>query len=437
MPPRNLLCLILTAVLALACYGQVQHNRYGRALGHVLDKISRRYYEPVDDAKLFQGGVEGMVEQLGDEHSAYYSPRQQQDFEESINRRFEGVGMRVMLDPKSKQLTVVTPLAGSPAYAAGIRAGNRILKISGRSTQGMSLRESIDTLHGSLGSSVALTVLHEGQERPVEITITRKTIEEDTVLGDTRNADGSWNFSLPGHDAIGYVRLLGFADKTSEELRQALDGLKAQGMRGLVLDLRDNPGGLLPAAVGVCDLFIQKGMIVSTRGRDKQVLESWQASGKAPFTGFPMAVLINGDSASASEIVAACLQDHHRAVIVGQRSYGKGTVQEVTDLGDRRGELKLTVASYWRPSGVNIQRRHNAGLADAWGVRPDKGYEVIVEGEEFRRLHDWRLDRDIFRPKGGPPKAAPTTAKPPLDRQLAKAVAYVEGAADKKPAKRH
>lgn len=197
MPPRNLLCLILTAVLALACYGQVQHNRYGRALGHVLDKISRRYYEPVDDAKLFQGGVEGMVEQLGDEHSAYYSPRQQQDFEESINRRFEGVGMRVMLDPKSKQLTVVTPLAGSPAYAAGIRAGDRILKISGRSTQGMSLRESIDTLHGSLGSSVALTVLHEGQERPVEITITRKTIEEDTVLGDTRNAYGFVEFFPP------------------------------------------------------------------------------------------------------------------------------------------------------------------------------------------------------------------------------------------------
>jgi carboxyl-terminal processing protease len=434
MPPRNLLCLILTAVLALACYGQVQRNRYGRSLGGVLDKISRRYYEPVDDAKLFQAGVEGMVDQLGDDYSAYYSPREQQEFEASINKRFEGVGMEVTLDPKTKQLTVLTPLVGSPAYLAGIRAGDRILKVDGRSTQGMSLMDSIELLHGPPGTSVTLAVLHEGQQRPVEIEITRKTIEVDTVRGDTRNADGSWNFFLPGHEGIGYIRVLGFAEKTSEELRQALEGLQAHGMRGLVLDLRDNPGGLLPAAVGVCDLFIRSGMIVSTRGRDHQILESWQASGKGAFNGFPLAVLVNHESASASEIVAACLQDHHRAVIVGQRTWGKGTVQEVTDLGDRRGELKLTVASYWRPSGENIHRGHDAGPAAAWGVRPDAGCEVAVDAEEWRKLYRWRLERDVFRPGGGP-RQAPAAAPPP-DRQLARALAYVEAAAAKEPAKR-
>jgi carboxyl-terminal processing protease len=378
-----------------------------------------------------------MVERLDDDYSSYISPREQEEFEKAINQRFEGVGMKVGLDPKTKQLTVLTPLFDSPAYKAGVCAGDRILKINGRSTQGMSLAEAIDDLHGQPGTPVTLSLLHEGGKQPVDLKIVRQTIDVDTVCGDTRNADGSWNFFLPGHQRIGYVRILGFGDKTTDDLRRALDGLTAGGMRGLVLDLRDNPGGLLPAAVGVCDMFLRSGLIVSTRGRDQQVLKEERASGKGPFTGFPMAVLVNNESASASEIVAACLQDNHRAVIVGQRTWGKGTVQEVTDLGDRRGELKLTVASYWRPSGANIHRRHNAGPRDTWGVTPDKGYQVVVEGEEDRQLRRWRLDRDVVRPGGGPQQSAPAaerpSAQPLVDRQLAHAVAYVESESDKRP----
>ena len=186
----------------------------------------------------------------------------------------------------------------------------------------------------------------------------------------------------------------------------------------------------------MCDLFIDSGVIVSTRGRDGRILEEARASGRGPFTDVPMAVLVNHDSASASEIVAACLQDHHRAVIVGGRSFGKGTVQEVCDLGDRRGELKLTVASYWRPSGENIHRRHDAGPKETWGVRPDKGYEVVVEGEEVEQFRRWRQDRDVFRPAGQPHAAPAAAAKSFLDRPLDKAVAYVESTADMKPAKR-
>ena len=190
--------------------------------------------------------------------------------------------------------------------------------------------------------------------------------------------------------------------------------------QGLILDLRDDPGGLLPAAIGVCDLFIPSGVIVSTRGRDGGKLDTWEATGKGPFTKPPMVVLVNQYSASASEIVAACLQDHHRAAIAGQRTYGKGTVQKVIDLDDRWGALKLTTASYWRPSNKNIHRKRDAGENEDWGVRPDSGCEVRVEGDDLIRLRLWRMRRDIA-------KAAETTGKTKgedkfVDRQLVKAV---------------
>ena len=247
-------------------------------------------------------------------------------------------------------------------------------------------------------------------------------VQVETVRGDTRNADGSWNFFLPGHERIGYVRITGFAEKTSADLRKALDWLTAHHMRGLVLDLRDNPGGLLDTAKEVCDMLISSGVIVSTRGRDKQVLSVVKASGKGPFTDFPLAVVINQNSASASEIVAACLQDHHRATIVGQRSYGKGTVQELIDLGDRRGELKLTVASYWRPSEKNIHRRHGATDDDVWGVLPDEGCKVLVSDADHKQYFRWRQERDVYGPAG-------ETKHPPeplVDRPLEKAVECVE-----------
>ena len=368
MPRRNLLWLLFIAVASLACYHCVQHNRYGRAVGDVFDEISRHYYEPVDNDSLFQGAVEGMVERLKDDYSAYIPPTEQKAFDASINKRFEGVGMQVVLDPKTKQLTVVTPMAGSPAFEAGVRAGDVVLKIDGRGTQGMSLDEAVKLIQGDPGTSVALSILHEGQQKPVGVEVVRRMIEVDTVRGDRRNADGLWDFFLPGHDRIGYVRITGFAEKTADDLRQAIDWLTARNMRALILDLRDNPGGLLTSAAEVCDIFIDSGVIVATRGREGQIRQVMVASGKGPFTRFPpVAVLVNQDSASASEIVAACLQDHGRATIVGQRTYGKGTVQEVSDLGDDRGELKLTVAGYWRPSNKNIHRRRGAGENDVLG----------------------------------------------------------------------
>jgi carboxyl-terminal processing protease len=337
-----------------------------------------------------------------------------------IDQQFGGVGLEVALDSKTRQITVVSPLPGSPAFAAGVLAGDKILRIDDHSTQGMSIRDAASLLRGKTGDPVNITVLHQGEDKPVEIKIVRAVIQGETVLGDTRNADGSWNYFLPGYDRMGYLRITSFGDETAAELKRAVQWLVDHDMQGLILDLRDDPGGLLPAAIGACDLFIPSGVIVSTRGRDGGKLDSWQASGKGPFTKFPMVVLVNQFSASASEIVAACLQDQHRATIVGQRTYGKGTVQRVIELDDGRGALKLTTASYWRPSNKNIHRRKDAGENDDWGVRPDPGWEVRVEGDDLTRLRLWRMRRDISN-------AVETAVKAKgedkfMDRQLAKAV---------------
>ncbi|MCX6633760.1 MAG: S41 family peptidase, partial [Acidobacteria bacterium] len=329
MPRRNLLWLIAITLISLLCYQRVQRNPYGRVLGDAISKIEQRHLEPIQPLDLFEGAMDGMFGQL-DDYSAYIRPADLQEFHESIDQQFSGVGMEVGVDPKTRQLTVLSPLVGSPAYLAGILAGDLLLRIDGLATQGMPLKDAKGLLRGEPGSAVTLTIRHEGQQKPIEVKITRAVIQVDTVVGDTRNADGSWNFFLEGHDRIGYVRIINsFVDKTVSDLQQALEWLQEREMRGLVLDLRDDPGGLLSSAVDVCDLFIDSGVIVTTRRRDGRISESYEASGNGPFADFPVAVLVNNHTASAAEIVAACLQDHRRAVVAGQRSFGKGTVQEV------------------------------------------------------------------------------------------------------------
>lgn len=428
MPRRNLQLLVLITFVSLVC--QLRADRYGQILAFAMDQIDARYLEEVDRSELFQGAMEGIVERLPDDYSAYISPVAVTEFQQSLDQKFGGVGMEVSLDPETRQLTVMSPLVGTPAYEAGIRAGDKILQIDGQSTQGLSLKDAVSRMQGEAGDPVVLTILHPGQEEPVEIEIIRAVIRVDTVVGDTRNADGSWNYFLEDHPEIGYLRINAFGERTSDEMQQALERLDTQGMKGLILDLRNDPGGLLNAAIEVCDLFIDSGVIVSTRRRDGRVRDRYEATGSAPYTGFPMAVLVNQFSASASEIVAACLQDHGRAIVVGQRSWGKGTVQEVIELGPKQGILKLTTASYWRPSGKNIHRTSDADESDDWGVMPDEGYEVIVEDEDLTELLRRRMKRDVYRPveeeaNGGD---GDTDHEPLDDPQLQKAVEYVERA---------
>ncbi len=420
MPRRNFHLLLVFAALSLVCY--LNADRYGQILVYAMDQIDDRYLEKIDRSELFQGAMQGMVSRL-DEYSAYISPAAVEQFQESLDQKFGGLGMQVSLDPQTKQLTVMSPMVGTPAYEAGIRAGDKILRIDNQSTQGLSLRDAVDRMRGKPGEPILLSILHVGDDKPIDVKIVRDVIQVDTVLGDTREPDGAWNYFLEGHDRIGYLRVNTFAEKTPEELEHALKWLTKHRMRGLILDLRNDPGGLLTAAIDVCDLFVDSGVIVTTRRRDGRIRETFTAGKRHTYTGFPMAVLINQYSASASEIVAACLQDHNRAVVVGQRSWGKGTVQEVIDLESGQGVLKLTTASYWRPNGRNIHRTSDAEDNGHWGVSPNKGYEVKVEGEELTKLLGDRLHRDVYRPNDSPPEDAP---EPFTDPQLEKAVEYIE-----------
>lgn len=423
MSRRNLLILIVVALVAAFCHQRVQKNPFVRVLAEAMATVENRALDPVGDQKLFEGAMTGMVEQL-DDYSDYISAAQMSEFHETIDGQFGGVGILLGVDPDTKQLKVLSPLAGWAAARAGVLAGDRILRIGEASTQGMSIQDASIRLRGEPGSTVSLTIQHEGQTKPLTVVLDREIIHEDTVLGDTRNADGTWNFWLDVGDRIGYVRIVSFTDDTIIELRDALARLAGGGMRGLVLDLRDNPGGYVDAAVKVCDLFVKSGVIVSTRRREGRVVKTVMAGGDAPYADVPIVVLINQQSASAAEIVAACLQDNRRATVVGQRSYGKGTVQEVIELPQGCGAMKITTASYWRPNGRNIHRSPKATAKDDWGVSPDKGCAVPLDEKEFLRWQAWRARRDVQQAVGE--AKTPPGEKPFVDRQLQRAVECVE-----------
>ncbi len=335
MPRRNVWLLIIMLVVCVACYGRA--HRYGQVLSFAMDQIDHRALEPAGERMLFEGALRGMMDQLHDRHSVYLPPRPLREVDQSIRQEFGGLGIQVEWDPKAQQLIVATPLFGTPAYEAGIRPGDRILRIDGEPTLRMPLDEAVDRMKGPAGTAVVLTIQHEGDAKPVEMRIVRAVIKTDTVLGYSPNAEGGWNFFLDGRQGIGYVRINTFGERTEEELRQAMKTLLDGGMKGLVLDVRNNPGGLLPSAMRICDLFIASGVIVTIRGREGEIRESVEAAAEGTLPDFPMAVLVNGLTASASEIVAACLQDHGRAIVVGERTFGKGTIQEIVDLPAHEG----------------------------------------------------------------------------------------------------
>jgi len=444
MPRRNVYLLLVVAVVGIAC--ALQSDRYGRLLTYAMRQIDQRHFKKVDRKDLFEGAMRGMTgtlkEKYADSYSDYIPPEEAPSFNEELDREFGGLGIIMTPPEESERLTVFSPLVDSPAYKAGILAGDVILAIDGRRTKGMSLEDAVNLIHGEVGQPVTLSILHQGEKTPVDMTIVRDVIKVDTVLGDTRRADGTWNYFLPGRDRIGYLRINTIATGTDEQLREALDWLTAHDMQGLVLDLRFNSGGYLNEAVTICDMFVDSGMIVSTRRRDgTKIAEERRATACKKYKGFPVAVLINKYSASAAEIIAACLQDHHCATIIGQRSFGKGTVQELLNLdaqrGARCGLLKVTTSTYWRPSMKNINRDKNAKPDDQWGVRPDEGFEVIVKDKDLKRLFLDRRRREIPRPPAADAqkRADSPETQPPFDPQLDPAVEYLRKQIAKEPSR--
>jgi carboxyl-terminal processing protease len=357
-----------------------------------VEKVETNYVRPVTRRELLESALEGMLQNL-DPHSAYINTGEWRQFRRQIEGKFGGIGIQVGVDLESGRLRVIAPMVGTPAYEAGVLAGDLIVEIDGQPAEGMSPDKAAEVLMGRPGTDVKLSVLHEGSEDPEAISITRAFIEVPTVLGDRRKPNDDFDFMLDKDKKIGYVRIATFSQNTAEELKKALSQLKDEGAKGLIVDLRDDPGGLLSSAVEIADLFLEKGEIVSTKGRNTDP-RTYPAHRDGLYEDLPMAVLINQNSASASEILSAALQDHKRAVIVGQRSYGKGSVQNIIDLDGGNSVLKLTVASYYRPSGENIDRYKKAKNSDKWGVSPDPGAEVKLPTSEFIRWFRARRNRD-------------------------------------------
>lgn len=363
------------------------------------EQIERNYVKDIDERELMEAAIQGMLQKL-DPYSSYINQEEVTGFNETVDQEFGGIGIQVHIGATGR-LTVVTPLPGTPAYKAGIQAGDQIMSVEGESTEGFTIQDAVKRLKGKPGEAVKIGVLHAGSADEEEIAVTRDIIQVSTVLGDKYKAGAEWDFMIDEDKKIGYVRLTHFSRRSAEELNDAMESLVDQGVRGLILDLRDNPGGLLSQAVEVCDMFIESGMIVSTRGRNSPE-RSWEAHKQKTFSGFPMAIMINRYSASASEIVSACLQDHKRGTVVGERSWGKGSVQNVINLEGGASALKLTTASYHRPSGKNIHRFPNAKAEDEWGVTPDDGFALKLDRKEYIDLREYRRNRDTIRADGPP-----------------------------------
>src|SRR5262245_17608632 len=400
-----------------------------RTVVDVMAEVDQHFVRPLDDEqkqKLVEDMINGGLDRLGP-YSQYMNPEEFRQFNAGTEGNFGGVGINLGYDNRTGVLMVISPMVGTPAHEAGILAGDLIVRIDDKSTEGLRIPDAVRLIQGEPGTRISLTVAHEGSRETETYTMNRAMIEVPTVLGLSRLEDDlkSFEWFVDRPTGIGYVRLVQFTEHTADDLKKALERLDREGAKALVLDLRDNPGGLLKSAVDVSDLFLTSGKIASTKDRNGAG-KSWDAkSDGVPFEAAsrPMAVLINKNSASASEIVAAALQDNQRAVLVGERSYGKGSVQKVIKLGgDPPAALKLTTDTYWRPSGENMHRYPDSKDTDEWGVKPNSGFEIVMKDDERLDYLRYKRNKDIVR-KDKPKEPE----KPFTDRAMLKAIEHLQG----------
>ncbi|MFZ3182578.1 MAG: S41 family peptidase [Pseudomonas sp.] len=386
-----------------------------RTFAEIMDRIKAAYVEPVDDKTLLENAIKGMLSNL-DPHSAYLDPAEFAELQQSTSGEFGGLGIEV--GQEEGFLKVISPIDDTPASKAGIQPGDLIIKIDGQPTKGLNMTESVDKMRGKVGSKIVLTIVREGAP-PFDVELERAVIKVKSVKSQL----------LDEH--YGYLRISQFQVNSGEEVGKALALLKKQNdgnkLRGIILDLRNNPGGVLQAAVEVTDHFLTKGLIVYTKGRIANSELRFSADPEDASNGVPLVVLINGGSASASEIVAGALQDHKRAVLMGTDSFGKGSVQTVLPLNNERG-LKLTTALYYTPNGRSIQ---------AQGIVPD----IVVhrakitseqDSENFKEAdlagHLGNGNGGADKPSNGKSKApAPLPRPQDDDFQLSQALSLLKG----------
>jgi len=373
---------VLVATLLLALFASRDHwgayaeERYVelQLFAKVLNLVQQYYVEEVDTKKLMYGGIKGMLREL-DPHTNFLPPDIYKEFETETSGEFGGIGIEITV--QNSILTVISPIEDTPAFKAGIKAGDKVVEIDGESTKGFSLVEAAQRMKGKKGQKIRLGIFREGFDKPKEFVIERDTVKIKSVKYVDMN------------EGYGYVRVTSFIENTAADLGKAIRAheKKYKGIRGLIVDLRRNPGGLLEQAIQSSDLFLEKGVIVSTMGRNKKEKETVYAKTANTLPNFPLIVLIDEYSASASEILAGALQDNKRALVMGQRSFGKGSVQSVVKLGDGSG-LKLTVGRYYTPNGRSIQ---------AYGIVPDIELEDLAPDvlEQARVKRDVRREKDI------------------------------------------
>jgi len=314
--------------------------------GDVFERVRADYVEKPDDAKLVEQAINGMLNGL-DPHSSYMDPKSFKDMQVQTRGEFGGLGIEVTME--DGLVKVVTPIDETPAAKAGILANDIITALDGEQVQGLTLNQAVEKMRGPVNTKIKLTIMRKGQDKPIEVAITRDIIRVRSVRSRTEGDD------------VGFIRISQFNEQTSEGLKKAITDITTQiqkdKLKGYVLDLRNNPGGLLDQAISVSDAFLERGEIVSTRGRNAEETQRYSARAGDLTNGKPIIVLVNGGSASASEIVAGALQDHKRATVLGTRSFGKGSVQTIIPLGNNNGALRLTTARYYTPSGKSIQAK--------------------------------------------------------------------------------
>jgi carboxyl-terminal processing protease len=411
MPKRNLIWILVVAALGVGLwvypYTFLRQDQLYQTFGPLLDvrtQVRKYYVEEVDDARLLRGAIRGMLRDL-DPFSDYLDGEEYAQFKKRSAGHFSGIGVEVAV--VNGFLTVVAPIEDTPAFRAGIRAGDRILEVDGHKTEDMTLSEAVTRIGGELGTHVTLTIASLRDKESRKLTITRGIVTLESVKGYRRGAHDRWQYCVDPEAKIGYVRLTSFDENTPEQMDRAMQRIFREGLAAVIIDVRDNPGGLLKTAVAIADRFLRDGRIVSTRGRASEE-EIWTAT---PEDDYPrqvrLAVLINDASASASEILAGALHDHHRAVLVGEKSFGKGSVQTLTEFADGKSALKLTTAYYYLPNGERIHKR---------GVKPD--YKVVLSLEEKEALL-----MATTQPMATQPAVEGTTTQAAVrDRQLERAV---------------
>jgi carboxyl-terminal processing protease len=391
-------------------------------LDEMLQRIEHNYIEEVDRSELLETALRAIVGKLDargpflrTNDMEFLGANEVAQMNEALGQRIAGVGAVLKVDETTREIVVATPMPGSPAFKGGLRSGDRIIEVDG--SQVPNLATAVRRLRGPVGTPVRLGLKRGESDELLDLELVRDTIRIPSVSGDQPRADGTWEFLLDEQRRIGYVRLSQFGNQSPAEMQAALDELAGRGMKALILDLRDNPGGSLAESVAVADLFVKEGRILTVKGRSGETV--YDAKLEGTFSNFPMAVLVNRNTASAAEIVAGCLQDHQRAVIVGERTFGQGIVRSLFPLNGGLGALKLPVAAYYRPSGKSVNRYPFSKDSDDWGIKPDEGYEVAFTEDELKEYQKARSERAILNPAPDPRTTRFN------DRQLQKAVDWV------------